>query len=144
MHIVTKNWKRIALVFAAIASCAVLALVSLIVYMLFQEGDQTYWLRLYRAHSDIDALQTATESFRKKMGRNPVSLDELTHPDGAAGERFLGRLASNPWGGPYQSEVEHGAGGDKIKIWTVPDRKTQDKTGLPELSNEPNWRAILK
>jgi hypothetical protein len=102
-----------------------------------------FWSRLYLAKSEIATIETAAESFRKEQGRYPTEPQELVHPTGR-GTQLLNRISDTPWGGPFHYEVEHGAGGDSIKIWAVPDRKTQDKLGTTELSNRTNWQAVLK
>ena len=118
----------------------------MMLYVLIQEGDQVYWSRLYRARADIDAIETAAELFRKRHGSYPVDLEELVRPplDGGDDRPLLPRMVPNPWGGPFHYEVKRGANGESIKIWVVPDAKTQHKLGTTELSNNTDWRAILK
>ena len=137
------DWKRIAWLIAAVLGSLVLGLVGVMLYMIYQERDQLYWSRLYLARSEISAMDTAAESFRKEHGNYPMELQELVHPNGGGGQ-FLSRISDAPWGGPFHYEVVHGADGDSIKIWAVPDRKTQDKIGITELSNRTNWQANLK
>jgi hypothetical protein len=111
-------------------------------HLLHQEGDQVFWSRLYLAKSEIATIEIAAEAFRKANGRYPTELQELVHPTG--GGQFLSRLSDTPWGGPFHYEVVHGVDGDSIKIWAVPDRKTQIKIGVTDLSTRTNWQAVLK
>jgi Type II secretion system (T2SS), protein G len=139
-------WKRIGWVLAVLVGGPALVFVCVTLYIVLDEGDQVYWSRLYLAKSEIAAIETAAESFHKEYGSYPTDLQELVHTarDGGNNKQFLTRIAPNPWGGPFRYEVEHGASGESIKIWAVPDRKTQGKIGSSELSNKTNWQAILK
>jgi Type II secretion system (T2SS), protein G len=136
------RWKPIAW----IAGVPALGFVCVMLYLVYQERDQAYWSRLYLAKSEIAAIETAAESFHKDRGSYPTDLQELVHKAGDSGSdrQYLVRIPNNPWGGSFRYEVEHGASGESIKIWAVPDRKTQDKIGITELSNRTNWQAILK
>ena len=137
--------KRIVWLVAVLVGGPALLFVGVMLYIFLDEGDQVYWSRLYLAKQQITAVETAAESFRKEYGSYPADLQELVHPARNGGnKKFLTRMAPNPWGGPFRYEIEHGGGGESIKIWVVPDRKTQDKTGLSELSNKTQWQAILK
>ncbi len=140
------RWKPLARLAAVIVGVPALVLVGGLLYFVYDEGKQVYRSRLYRAEYEIAAIKTAAESFRKEYGSYPTDLQELVHTgrDGGGDKQFLTRIALNPWGGPFRYEVEHGATGESIKIWAVPDRKTQDKLGVAELSNETDWQAILK
>jgi hypothetical protein len=121
-------------------------LVCGVLYFVHDEGNQVYRSRLYRAKYEITAIDAAAESFHKKYGSYPTDLQELIHTarDGGNDRQFLARIAPNPWGGQFLYAVEHGANGESVKIWAVPDRQTQDKLGISELSNKTDWQAILK
>ena len=139
-------WKRIVWVAAVLVGGPTLLFVCLMLISIFQEGDQVYRSRLYLAKFDIAAIESAVVSFHKEYGSYPTDLQELVHAtrDGGNGKQFLARIVPNPWGGPFHYEVEHGPSGESVRIRTVPDRKTQDKTGMTELSNRTNWQAIAR
>ena len=99
-----------------------------------QEIELVYWARLARAESDIGAIAKAVESFRKEYGNYPGALQELLGV-----EIVTRRIPNSPWGGPYLYRIESET---SIKIWTIPDRETRDRTRHDELSNKTDWRAI--
>ena len=55
---------------------------------------------------------------------------------------FLPRVPKSPWNTPYHLTIEHTDGGDKIKLWTIPDRRTQERTQMKEFSNETDWSHV--
>jgi Type II secretion system (T2SS), protein G len=140
------GWKQIAWLATMVAGVPILMLVCGALYFAYDEGNQVYRARLYRAKYDITAIETAAESFHKRYGSYPTDLQELTNTARYGGDntRFLTRIASDPWGGSFHYAVEHGVNGESIKIWAVPDRRTQDKLRMPEVSNRSDWQAILK
>jgi hypothetical protein len=146
MRKLKSRWKPLGKLVAVIVGVPALLLVGGVLYFIYDEGDQVYRSRLYRAKYDIAAIETAAESFHKEYGSYPTDLQELVHTgrNGGGDKQFLMRIAPSPWGGPFRYAVAHGATGESIKVWAVPDRKTQDKLGVAELSNKTDWQAILK
>ncbi len=140
------RWKPLAKLAAVIVGVPALVLVGGVLYFVYDEGNQAYRSGLYRAKYEIAAIEAAAESFHKEYGSYPTDLQELVHTgrSGGGDKQFLMRIAANPWGGPFRYAVEHGATGESIKVWAVPDRKTQDKLGVAELSNKTDWQVILK
>jgi hypothetical protein len=137
-------WKRIVWLVAVLVSGPTLVFVCIMLPVIIQEWDQVYWSHLALAKAEIGAIETAVVLFHKEYGSYPITLQELVHStrNGGSGKQFLKRIAHDPWDGPFHYEVEHGASGESVKIWVVPDRKTQDKSGMTELSNRTNWREI--
>jgi len=140
------QWTQLGYLTALLAGGAALVFISVVSYIVLDEGDQTYWSRLYLARAQISAIETAVESFHKAYGRYPADLQELVHParDGDSDEPFLSKIPPNPWGGPFRYQIERGPTDEGVKIWVIPDSKTQDKLRIYELSNKTRWQAVLK
>ena len=119
--------------------------VCLMADFLFQERDQLYLSRLYLAKHEIAALAVATELFHQKYGSYPSSLQQLVNPtsDGSR-EQLLPRIGSDPWGGHFTTKLSVERWGNALRVWVVPDAKTQHRLGIVELSNKTDWQAILK
>ena len=146
-HTLQNKRKFIAWALAAIVGVSAVGFGCVELYLIYQEGDQGYWSRLYRAKSDISTIEIAAESFRREYGRYPSDLAQLVQVarDDGGNKQFLVRIPNDPWGGSYFYRIERGVnGGQSIKIWVTPDRKTQDKLRATELSNRTNWKSILK
>jgi hypothetical protein len=133
---------RVAWSIVAVAGSLVAVFVCVMGYQIYEERDQIFRAHLSRAKADIGTLQTAVERFHKEQGSDPQRLQELVSGD--RGRKLLGRVANNPWGGPYHYEVTHGPFRDGVKIWAVPDQRTQSELGVTELSNETDWEGVLR
>jgi general secretion pathway protein G len=128
--------KTLKVVLAAIG-VAVLCAALVVIYVGYQEHDQIFRGRLYRAKSDIAAMDSAIDEFYKKQGRYPQDFDEIV-----GAELLPKKIPLDPWGNPYRYKRDiDGKGYDVI---AKPDRQTQEKIGLAELSNRTDWQAILK
>jgi hypothetical protein len=129
--------KKILKAVLAAIGVAVLCAALVVAYMGYQEHDQIYRGRLYRAKSDIAAIDSVIAEFHQKQGRYPRDLDELVSSDLLPKKIFL-----DPWGSPYRYKQDiDGKGFDVI---ATPDHQTQARTGLAELSNRTDWQAVLK
>jgi hypothetical protein len=103
-----------------------------------QDKDLLFWSRLYLAKAHVEAIGIAAEAFHTQRGTYTANLAELV------GAKLLVKMADAPWGTSYHYEVEQGRGGEQIRIWTIPDRTTQERIGLSELSNRTDWSQVLK
>ena len=102
---------------------------------LLSEWNQVPKSRIYRAHSDINALQVAVEQYRRDHGVFPTTLrDIVIKPDG---EGYISRFPLDPWNKPYVYMVEQSAGGPVVRLSITPDQKTRDKMGVVEITNDP-------
>lgn len=138
--------RKIAFAIGSAAVCVAAFLLYIASLFLFQEHREPYWSRLYLTKSEIEAIAGAAESFRKTNGSYPKNLEALVAQHGVPGQEsgYLKKLPLSPWGSNFQYQIEQGSGGQSVKIWTIPDRATQNELGLSELSNETRWDMILK
>jgi hypothetical protein len=137
-------WKKLRWVVALLIGIPVLGFLCVMLVIYLQERDSVYWGRIAHAKTDIVWIEKAISLYQEKYGRYPHELaDLLPGADVAPNDKgFLLRVPLSPWSTPYHFEIEHSDGGDKIKLWTVPDQKTQERTKLTELSNETDWKHL--
>ena len=126
-----------SLIAVTVVSVVVLA-VLVRLYVPFPEKDVLFWSRLYLAQAHIEAIEIAAEAFHSQRDTYPANLADLV------GANLIMKIADDPWGNSYHYEVEHGADGERIRIWTIPDRTTQERIGISELTNRTDWRQILR
>jgi hypothetical protein len=136
-------WKTLLWVAAFLVGIPALGFAWMMFTVLFEERDSIYTGRIYRAESDIKAIETGIGLYTGKYGHYPRELADLVPPtDHGPNEGFLRRVPSSPWNTPYHLTIEHSANGDKLKLWIAPDQKTQERTGLTEFSNETDWKFV--
>jgi hypothetical protein len=138
-----RKLKPIIAAIAVMVGATALLFVGVMAFFFFQERDEPYWSRLYLTRQEILDIAVAVEKFRQDQGRYPENLQALL-PDGSANGKGYLKVSRNAWGTVFFYRVEHGPSGERFKVWTIPDRETQDKLGLSELSNQTAWDAILK
>ena len=138
--------KRVILTAVAAIGLVVLGATSLIYYANYPDRDMPDRARLYRARTDIAGIENAVRLFHETNGKYPQTLTELARKPGDTGndKPWLIEMPVSPWGGSYHYQVESGPAGESYKIWTVPDRRTQEQVKLAELSNATDWRAIAR
>jgi|HubBroStandDraft_1064217.scaffolds.fasta_scaffold33559_2 hypothetical protein len=136
---------RIPLIVCIAIGIGALGYGALQVFAIYQERDEVYFGKLHRAKSEIATMATAAESFRKATGHYPGDLSQLTTDsgEGRGPKTLLATIPVSPWSGPYYYKIEHGANGDNVTVWAVPDQKTQERIGLTVLSNSTDWRTVL-
>jgi hypothetical protein len=125
---------------AFVVAIPVVLFVGVFLIMVIQEWDSAYKMRVARANSDIRVIGYAAALYAKRYGHFPQQVADLAPGAGhAPGDAcFLPMTPSSPWDTPYQLEIEHTLGGDKIKIWTIPDKKTQDRTHRTRFYPDPH------
>lgn len=137
---------RILLILCLAIATGALGYFGLQLFAAYQERDQAFLGSLHLAQAEINTIALAVESFRKANGRYPQDLGELTNKNGESGSEktLLTTIPSSPWRGPYFYRIERGANGETTaNVWTVPDRKTQERIGLNVLSNSTDWQALF-
>lgn len=133
-------WNKLFKIFAVFIVALTLWFVFLTLRMGLLEWDQVYKSRLSRARSDMAAIETAIALYAKDHGHYPRDIAELT-PSAAysADAVYLQRVPVSPWNTPYHLEIKHGVAGDIPTLWTVPDRKTQERAKLARLADDTVW-----
>jgi hypothetical protein len=128
--------KAIGLLFAI----PVVLFISAFVVMVIQEWDSAYKMRVARANSDMRVIEYAAALYTKRYGHFPQQVVDLApgtwHAPGDV--CFLPIVPSSPWNTPYHFETEQTVGGDRLKIWTIPDKETQGRMHLVRFYPDPN------
>jgi hypothetical protein len=138
-----KLWKKLLWAAALLVGMPALGYMFVIFVALFQDRDMVYTSQIYRAKSDITAIETVIELYTKKHGHYPHEMADLVTPENEEPkEDLLLHMPLSPWRTPYELTIEHKADGDKLKLWTVPDQKTQERTKMIEFSNETDWNRV--
>jgi hypothetical protein len=107
-------------------------------YSFYIEREQTYRSRLFRARSDIHAIESAVDKFRATKGRLPMKLNDLIESDVWPSKS----VPVDPWGHPYKYLPN--ADGTSYAVSGVLDSSTQRRTGLTEVSNRTDWEIVLR
>jgi hypothetical protein len=140
-------WKRIALAAIGIIGLVVMGYLGLILFSLYQERNVLQESKLYYVKAEIGMIEGAVRLFHDANRRYPQNLAELARKprETANNKPWLIEIPhASPWGSAYQYWVEPGAAGESYKIWTVPDRRTQELLKVTELSNKTDWRTLLR
>jgi hypothetical protein len=122
----------------------VVALMAALVYFLVikEEIGRNITQQLVTARRDIAAIDAAVVRFKRRNGRLPTSLLELSDASLVGNEEVL-FVPESPWGGDYYYRRERLDGFQSYDVWTIPDAHAQSKIGLNRLSIHTNWNDLL-
>jgi hypothetical protein len=139
------TWRSFLKSFAMLVGVVALAFVCVILRVVFGEWDYAYRSRIARASAEMAVIQFAIDLYAMKYSHSPQELADLASgPGHLPGDAcFLPNIFLSPWNTPYHLEIEHKPDGDKIKLWTVPDRKTQERLHLSKFTNDTIARTDL-
>jgi hypothetical protein len=130
--------KTLLKIIAVLIGIPALGYACLMLWVVLSEWDYPYKSRVARAGSDVAVIGYAIDLYAKKYGHFPHQLSDLVpDPEHSPGDAcFLPRLTTSPWNTPYHMEIDHASGGDRVRLWTVPDQKTQERLHVSKFSND--------
>lgn len=131
-------WKRFLRLLAWFASLAAVLFFLLISIPIVNEWGYRYNSRMARGRADMTAIEIAIGKYVDQHGHFPHEMADLGPPTWQPHNDayVLPMVPKSPWNTPYRLEIVHGPNGDKLRLWTVPDKETQERTKMHELSNE--------
>ncbi len=83
-----------------------------------------------RGKTQLAMIANAVRNYYIAHRRLPASLEELTEPDPEIGGSFMESIPNDPWGTPYELEIE---GRERFRV------RSYGKDGAPDTEDDIIW-----
>lgn len=117
-----------------------------IAYQLITHLDYDVKARRYKVKNDLEDIVEQIDKYQKLKGSLPKKLTELVAPPEIKIHEpwHFKKLPKDPWGVPYNYNVERKNGSETYTVGTLgKDKKLGGEGENSDLSNSTNWKVIL-